>query len=200
MAPLLFTVGHSNHELEVFLGLLRRHEVTAVADVRSGPGSSYSPHFNREPLEAGLAQCGIRYVYLGEELGARRSELGCYADGRVKFDLVARSPLFHRGLERVRRGAAGQRIALLCAEKDPLMCHRAILICRHLRRDLDIRHILEDGRLEAHADAELRLLDLLGLPRGDLLSSVEEMIELAYDQQGERIAWSPPPIEEQIEA
>jgi uncharacterized protein (DUF488 family) len=188
--PVLYTIGHSNHDLAKFLELLRRHEIAAIADVRSHPYSRYNPQFNRESLEPALARGRLEYVFLGEELGARRSEPECYAGDAVRYDLVAESALFRAGLDRLRRGMANYRVALMCAEKDPLTCHRTILICRHLRADVaEIRHILEDGSSETNEAAERRLLALLKLPPRDLFRGEAEMIEQAYDLQGEKIAY-----------
>lgn len=189
----LITVGHSNHPLDAFLALLRTHAVALVADVRSSPYSRYLPHFNREPLASALAAAGLDYLFLGRELGARREESECYEAGKARYALIARSPLFHQGLDRVRAEAARRRVALLCAERDPLTCHRMILVCRHLREDFpSIEHIREDGRLESHADAETRLLTLCGLPDHDLFHSRADFLERAYDRQGERIAYAVP--------
>jgi len=186
----LFTIGHSNHSLEAFLELLRGHAVALVADVRSSPYSRYLPHFNREPLADALARAGHDYLFLGRELGARREEPECYEGGKARYDRIALCPLFHEGLGRVRREVARRRVALLCAERDPLTCHRAILVCRHLRRDIPaILHIREDGRLESHADAEHRLLALRRLPEHDLFQSRDDVLDRAYHLQGERIAY-----------
>lgn len=187
----ILTIGHSDHSWETFLQLLLQHRVDAVADVRSMPYSRFNPQFNREALQTGLKASGLYYVFLGEELGARRSEPDCYVDGKARYELIAKAPRFQEGLSRVREGAAKYRIALLCAEKDPLTCHRTILVCRHLRdAGITISHILEDGRLESREDAEQRLLSIAGKPGPDLFISVIERIEDAYDVQGERIAYT----------
>ena len=186
----LFTIGHSDHSADTLLALLRDHQITALADVRSSPYSRRHPQFNREALAAAVERNAIRYVFLGAELGARRTEPECYEDGKARYPLIARAPLFRQGLERVRRGAEKFRVALMCAEKDPLTCHRAVLVCRHLRDAFpDIQHIREDGRLESHHELESRLLAVAGLPEGDLFQSREELLERAYDWQGERIAY-----------
>lgn len=186
----LFTVGHSNHSLETFLGLLHQHRITAVADLRSVPFSRYVPHFNRDALARSLERAGIRHVYLGEELGAIRSEPECYSGGRVSYELVAQSPLFLRGIDRVRKGLESFRVALMCAEKDPLTCHRSVLVCRHLKGLVDpIVHILDDGRLEPHAEVEDRLLKLFGLHTPNLFLSRDDLVEQAYQQQAERLAY-----------
>jgi uncharacterized protein (DUF488 family) len=186
----LLTIGHSNHEIAVFLRLLTRHGVTAIVDVRSQPYSAFNPQYNREPLEQALRHHGVRYLFMGEELGARRSERQCYVAGKARYDLIARAPLFLSGLDHLRKHCRRDRVALMCAEKDPIECHRMILVCRHLRSEpFQIRHVLEDGSLETHSASESRLLDLLHLPSGDLFSSREDMIERAYDLQADRIAF-----------
>lgn len=189
----IHTIGHSNHEAEAFAELLVRHRIEAVVDVRSSPFSRFAPQFNRDPLAADLRGRGIHYLFLGRELGARREERECYVEGQARYALIAGTRLFREGIERVRSGAESRSIALMCAEKDPVTCHRMILVGRALRRaGAELAHVLEDGSVESNADAEDRLLDLLDLPRGDLFRSREELVEEAYERQGSRIAWSGP--------
>src|SRR5436190_21528851 len=109
----VFTIGHSNLEFGKFVTLLKQHGIQAVADVRSSPYSQFNPQFNREPLQRALREQGISYVFLGEELGARRSEPECYVSGRADYSLIARTPAFFRGLERITQGAAKMRIAMM---------------------------------------------------------------------------------------
>lgn len=187
----LYTIGHSNHPLERFIELLQRHHITAIGDVRSQPYSRFNPQFNRETLQKELQQHKIAYVYLGKELGARSDDPGCYVGGKVQYSRLAQTDLFQQGLDRLRKGMETYRIALMCAEKDPLMCHRTILICRHLRADdIALKHILEDGQLEDNRESEERLLEVLKLPQRDLFTTTEEFIELAYDIQSEKIAYA----------
>ena len=185
----LFTIGHSTHSVEGFLELLRMHRINAIADVRSSPYSRHTPQFNRELLQAFLKDQGIAYVFLGKELGARGGDPSSYLDGQVQFNLLAQTGLFKKGLDRLRKGASFHRITLLCAEKDPIRCHRMILVCRHLRADLMIQHIQEDGRLEQNDQAERRLMRELRIPESDLFASEQELIDRAYDLQGKRIAY-----------
>jgi hypothetical protein len=107
----------------------------------------------------------------------------------ARYEQIARLSAFRAGLERVRSESQRLRLALLCAEKDPLQCHRAILVCRHLRGDTDIQHILEDGALESRADAERRLMAEEGVPEQDLFESFDALLARAYDQRGEAIAY-----------
>jgi uncharacterized protein (DUF488 family) len=188
----LLTIGHSNHEIGALVELLRLHSIQAVADVRSQPYSSRFPQFNRPVLKRVLSHTGLQYVFLGQELGARRQETCCYAEGQARYDLVAKTDAFAQGLSRLLQGLARFRVALLCSEKDPLMCHRTILVCRHLRgKGFPIQHILADGSLESHEAAENRLLDMLGKSQPSLFATREQLIEQAYDEQGDRIAFRP---------
>jgi uncharacterized protein (DUF488 family) len=186
---ILYTIGHSTHSIEELIGLLKEHAVTAVCDVRSSPYSQYNPQFNRESLQKALKASGIAYVFLGGELGARTDDPSCYMDGKIQFDLLAGTDRFQQGLDRLRMGIRKFRISLLCAEKDPIMCHRMILVCRHVRGDdVSILHILEDGTLESNEESESRLMKSLKIAETNLFMAYEELVEMAYDGQGERIA------------
>jgi uncharacterized protein (DUF488 family) len=187
--PLLFTIGHSTRTPEEFVELLTANEITAIADVRSQPYSRHMPHFNRESLQTLLKECGITYVFLGEELGARRNESCCYVDGQAKYDLIARTPAFQSGLNRIRMGMKLFSIALMCAEKDPITCHRTILVARALRFECEIRHVVSSNYVESHSEAEQRLLRKWNLNGPDLFASPEDLLERAYQLQAEEIAY-----------
>ena len=147
----ILTIGHSNHSLERFLALLAKHRVTAVADVRSAPYSRFRPHFNRDALAAALMAQGIGYAFLGRELGGRPADPDCYQDGRVDYERVARTSGFRDGVARIIGRAARDRTALMCAEKEPLDCHRTLLVARALDdAGVAVVHILADGELEPH--------------------------------------------------
>ena len=191
MADTLYTIGHSTHTAQRVIDLLQLHNVTAVADVRSRPYSRINPQFNRESFSEKLKAVGIRYAFLGRELGARPQDSCCYSEGKVQYDLLARTDFFKAGLKRVSQGMTTHRVALMCAEKDPLTCHRAILVCRHLvSRGVDVNHILEEGRLETHEQALSRLLIEHRLAGCDLFKSPEEIIEEAYFERGKQIAYA----------
>lgn len=188
--PNVYTIGHSTHPLADFEALLRRHNVTAICDVRSTPFSRTNPQYNRENLKTFLPTAGMVYVFLGAELGARSMDPECYVDGKVQYDRLARTELFRKGIDRIRDGMREHRIALMCAEKDPLQCHRTILVARHLdEHGIAVEHIREDGRLESHDEALSRLLAMLKLSTEDMFRSRREVIVDAYRLQGERIAY-----------
>ena len=187
----LYTIGHSTHSIDRFIELLTMHHITAVGDVRSDPYSRFNPQFNRENLQKELKKQGITYVFLGKELGPRSDDPKCFENGKVRYDRLSKTALFQEGLKRIRQGMISYRISLMCLEKDPVACHRTILVCRHLRdQPVRIRHILEDGSVEENDAALRRLTTLLKLPERDLFTSPEEMVERAYDVQGDRIAFS----------
>ncbi len=196
MSKQLFTIGHSTHPIDQFIKLLSMHSVNVICDVRSKPYSKHNPQFNREVLKASLDHDGIKYVFLGDQLGARSKHPSHYINGTVQYSMIAATPEFHEGLERIRRGMENYRVAIMCTEKDPLTCHRSILVCRHLRgSDIDIQHILEDGSLESNDDLERRLKSLLKIPEQDLFIPQKNLIEHAYDIQGEKIAYKVDQVE-----
>ena len=186
----LYTIGHSNHETGHFIALLKMHEIAAVCDVRSSPYSQYNPQYNRELLQKALRDSDTAYVYLGGDLGPRSENPACYVDGKVQYSRLARTESFLSGLNRLRAGMKTHRIALMCSEKDPISCHRMILICRQLRPEpVEIVHILEDGRMEGLRESEQRLIRELKISQLRLFERPENLVERAYDTQAERIAY-----------
>ena len=186
----VLTIGHSTHSMERFVILLSQHRVTAVADVRSTPYSRFNPQFNRETLKEDLRKDGIHYVFLGQELGARSDDRSCYEKGRVQYSRLVRTERFRHGVGRVVHGSETYQVALLCAEKEPLDCHRTLLVAPALEREgLRVTHILGDGGLESQQDAMERLLNVMGLPHDDLLRSHQELVSEAMSRQEEKIAY-----------
>jgi len=189
MLKTLLTIGHSTHTIEQFISLLKQHRVQGVCDVRSVPFSQHNPQFNRRPLTQKLQEAGLFYGFMGKELGARSDNPSCYIDGKVQYNYLAEEPAFVGGIKRLREGLKNYRVALMCAERDPLTCHRTILVCREMRsKDLKIEHILADGSIETNEDAERRLMALMNL-QPDMLSSEHDCIEQAYDRQASIIAY-----------
>ena len=184
----IFTIGHSTHPIDAFIALLRQHGVTALADVRSSPYSRFNPQFNKDALVRELEVQGIKYVFLGRELGARTDDRSCYENGRVQYRRLALTEPFRDGIERVRKGSSKHRIALVCAEKEPLDCHRTLLVARALEEQgVEVRHILGDGRLEPHRDTLERLLKITGLAKDDLFWSGDERIAEALRRQEDKV-------------
>lgn len=197
----LFTVGHSNHNIKTFIELLQKYDITALADVRSHPYSRYLPDYCQAQLKNHLEAEKIRYVFLGQELGARPEDQSCYVEGKAIYEKIAATDLFTDGIRRILKGIKSRhRIALMCAEKDPMTCHRAILVCPQLKEyDLDMQHIQPDGQLESHRELEDRLLIKHGF-KGVIQTSLfdmsfyndlapEDQLLEAYRKQAEEIAY-----------
>ncbi len=186
----LYTIGHSNYQIERFIDLLKMHSINAICDVRSQPYSRHNPQFNREVLQPRLKENHITYVFLGSELGARSNDTSCYLNGKVQFNCLSQTSDFKKGIKRIKAGMDSYRVALMCAEKDPLMCHRTILICRYIRNEgVSIKHILSDGSIETNAELEDRLMKLFNMPQDDLFLDREKLVNRAYDMQSDKIAY-----------
>jgi uncharacterized protein (DUF488 family) len=187
----IFTIGHSNHGLGGFLQLLALHSIQAVADVRSQPSSRLHPHFDRGALKSHLKAVGIDYVFLGRELGGRPEDRECYDQfGQVDYDAVARTPSFAAGMDRLGQGAERYRVVLLCSEKDPITCHRMLLVSRRwFERGGDALHIRADGALEGQESAEARLMHEVGLSSSDMFRSPEEIRVEAFHKRAKEVAY-----------
>ncbi|MEK6746135.1 MAG: DUF488 domain-containing protein [Pseudomonadota bacterium] len=194
----IFTVGHSTHEIGKFMDLLKMHGITAICDVRSSPYSRFNSQYNRENFKSSLWENDIKYVFLGKELGARSDDPNCYQAGKVQYDLLAKTELFQKGLERVLQGAKDFNIALVCAEKDPIECHRTILVSRELeRKGCSISHILENGDIQTHDELVARLIKEINSGQAqDLFMTEVEIRNQAYRKQADKICYALPEEEE----
>lgn len=185
----LYTIGHSSHPFNLFVTYLKSLQVDTLIDVRSNPYSRFHPQYRYKALKANLPDAQIDYIFLGKQLGARSDDPAHYIDGRVSYRLLANSPIFRDGLNDLLRMAREAVVCIMCAEKDPLVCHRMLLVCRHLRHQpLNIRHILGDGSAEAHQETEKRLIKRAGLDQADLFPPPGDVVERAYDLQFRHIS------------
>jgi uncharacterized protein (DUF488 family) len=155
----VLTVGHSTHPAVRLLELLQLHAVSLLADVRSQPYSRFAHQFNRENLQPVVTNAGLRYLFLGEELGGRQlGKITVLQERLAAYDRLAGSAQFQRGLDRVLREAEAGTVAILCAEEDPTECHRRVWVARGLReRGASVKHIRGDGHVDA--DEALRRLE-----------------------------------------
>jgi len=144
------TLGHSNHSIDEWLALVRQHAIEVVVDTRSSPYSKYVPQFDREQMQRSLEAAGVRYLFLGAELGGRPANPGYYdTTGRVVYSLLRKDAAFQAAIVRLETGMERFHIALLCGEEDPAHCHRRLLIGRVLvERGHEMAHIRGDGRIE----------------------------------------------------
>ena len=188
---MIYTVGHSNHPIARFLQLLRGPGVTLLADVRSTPYSRFNPQFRRDALAEALGKDGIGYLFLGEELGARSKDPSCYDEGRVSYRKLAATDLFRQGIDRLLAAAKSHTVAIMCAEKDPLDCHRTILVARELvKRGESVAHILASGEVEPHEQVMEHLRKKLKIEPADLFGG--DVNEQAYETRGHQIAYVDP--------
>lgn len=198
----LFSIGHSNIPIDRFVGLLRGAGVNAVADLRSMPVSRYCPWFSAKNLVPRLQQEAVAYLSFGDTLGGRPREPSLYRDGVVDYEAMARRPAFAAALDRLLALADSRRLCLMCAEREPLDCHRALLVARALaERGVGVMHILHDGTIEPHTVSEQRLLAWSG-PHEDLFVTLHcERLAAAYRRRSRAVAHrakansppSPPP-------
>ena len=192
----LFTIGHSNLEMSDLLGALIRHEIHMVCDVRSRPGSFRFPQFNREPLMAQLASAKIIYQFFGDQFGGRPLDSRYYRpDGLVDYSARRKAPDFEEAMDRLLGFAQSQNVVLMCAEEDPLHCHRFLLICPAVvQRGILPMHLRCGAALESQRDAEDRLLQLHGfadVTSNSLFSqgraaALEDALRLQSEQYGFR--------------
>lgn len=189
----IFTVGYSGLEVDGFVRLLSTNGIDVVCDVRSTPYSHYKPDFSRGPLRKHLNAANIKYAFFGDQLGARPKDRSCYVSGQATYDRIAQTGFFTEGLDRLRLGAQKLNLALVCSEKDPIECHRAVLVCYNLP-DLreNISHIHTDGRIENQATFEQRLVQFHGLTPPPLLQRPgdwDTAVVEAYRKQAAGIAY-----------
>jgi uncharacterized protein (DUF488 family) len=149
--PEIFTIGHSNHPIERFIGLLQQATIEMLVDVRSVPASRFCPQFRREPLARALAAAGVGYRWRGDALGGKPRDRTLWRDGAPDYAAIAGQPQFERAIEELVSEARKTRLAIMCAERAPLECHRTLLLGPALeRRGAALRHILADGTIAAH--------------------------------------------------
>jgi uncharacterized protein (DUF488 family) len=186
----LFSVGHSNIAVERFVTMLRASGVEAITDVRSTPASRFFPWFSANALATRLEQHGIGYETYGDTLGGRPRDPSLYRDGIADYEAMAKRSEFQTGIDRLVTAVAGRRICLMCAEREPLDCHRCLLVARALaERGLAVGHILFDGSIEAHRATEQRLLAMSGEGDDLFLTGHDERLAAAYRRRARAVAY-----------
>jgi uncharacterized protein (DUF488 family) len=184
----IYTIGSSIHAIDEFMALLNKYKINAVADVRSVPYSKHTPQYNREKLSGILKENQINYLDFNKEFGARRRESEAYTNGIVDFKKVVNLPEFLYGIERINEGMSkGYNIVLLCAEKDPINCHRFFLVSKALvdKLSINIDHILYDGSAINHHDLEKEMVQKLYF-KNDLFNDHRTLLETAYERIGKK--------------
>lgn len=198
MNDVLYTIGHSQHKIEYFIEMLKVYKINYVLDVRSTPYSQFASDYNKENIKRVLSNVGIQYVFMGRYFGARQEDRNLYTgEGYLDFEKTRRGIPFQAGVQNVMKGVQlGNKIAFMCTEKDPIECHRAIMVARTFYENgLDVQHILWDKTLQSHAVLNKRLLDLYYPDRNQMSlffednKSEEEYLQEAYERQNEKIGY-----------
>lgn len=199
MKNVLYTIGHSNHTIERFIKLLKQHEINCVVDVRSNPYSRYNEQFNRENIKIQLNQNGIYYIFMGEEFGARRKEKELYTiDGYLDFEKTVKSSKFLNGVERIKEGLKRNfNIAIMCTEKNPIDCHRNIMIAKYFYDiGYEVKNILENGEIVEQQEINRQLVDNYFPDRNQIsflpeknLDNYDELVKKAYKLKNKEIGY-----------
>lgn len=188
---MIYTIGHSTHSIQNFINLLKKVGITAIADVRSAPYSRYQPHFNRESLVQSLSDSSIEYVFVGDSLGGRSAKESDYENGQVVYSRLKKNDYFENGIQRVILGAEKYKLALMCSEREPIECHRALLVGQTLfERGVLVTHIHSDGKQEPHEISLQRLLKMFKLDEPDLFRTKEEILLEALQRQEQKVAFT----------
>jgi len=189
----IFSIGHSNHSTDKFISLLKDSEVNMVVDVRSAPFSRMFPQFNQEALRKSLSDHEIGYLFLGDQIGGRSNDPDDYLDGQVMYKALATKEAFKTGINRLSEGSVRYQIAIMCSEKEPLDCHRTLLVSEALAvNGVVVSHIHADGTRESHGDVLARLLALHKLSSPDLFSNDVDRVQEALTLQERKIAYQIP--------
>jgi len=206
--PIIYTVGHSNHQIDFFLELLQTAQINCIVDVRSVPASTYSPQYNQDFLKNFLKHNQVTYLHFIDEFGAKQTDNDLLdSEGILDFEKVRKTRLFQQGLERIWHGVEkGFKIAILCSESEPLDCHRFSMISIGLENDgFEVRHILKDKSIKTNLELEMELLKKCEkkIPQNSLFEPkipFEVQLKAALKLKNKAIGFSPySPRDEQEE-
>ena len=157
----IFTIGYAGFRVDEFVDALNYHNVSAVIDVRSVPFSRYHPEYDAPVISKTLETRNICYRHFPREFGANQQDKSFYhPNGYMDFEKFAKSEQFKDGVNKILDAMNDYVIALMCAEKDPITCHRAILAARAFHKlGINVIHIMPYCEEITHQELEIRLLD-----------------------------------------
>ena len=192
----IYTIGYSSFKIEDFIQILKNNNITCVIDVRSNPFSEYFQDYNKDILEKKLKKENIMYRNYKKEFGARQEEPSFYPKGYLDFDLFTKTEQFNEGVLKIAKGIEmGFSFVLMCAEKDPITCHRNIMVAKAFKeRGYNIKHILFDGSIESQDDIEKRMIKEYFPERNQMAlfdenKSDEDLIKASYNKKNEEIGY-----------
>ena len=186
----LYTIGYSSYDISHFISILKKQQIKALVDVRSIPYSKFAPDYNTDNIKKILENNSIYYLNFGDGLGARTKIEECYQNNIAQYSLISKTPMFKEYTKRIISGLEKFNIVLLCAESDPLKCHRDIMICRYLKKYINnISHILQNEIIEDNTQPEIRLLREYNLEQEDFFSNYIDRLNEAYDLRSNEIQY-----------
>lgn len=193
----IYTIGYAAFpEIRDMMSTFKFFDINVLIDVRSIPFSKNFPTYNKPNLIEVCDENQLYYRHYAKPFGARQTDVEFLSDGQVDFDRFAKSDQFQEGIQKMANTVnAGYVPCLLCAEKDPIICHRSILIGRRLMEaGLIVRHIKAGGETETQEELQERLVNTYFKNREqvqiwDEPMSDEDYINEAYIIQNKKIGY-----------
>ena len=197
MVNTVYTIGYSGFSINDFITTLKKYHISLIVDVRSSPFSNHFPEYNRDVLESCLRTQGIYYRNYACEFGARQNDRRYYnQEGYLDFEIFAKSQYFLKGIQKLCNSMKqNYTFALMCAEKDPICCHRTILVARaFFNRGYNVIHLLENGKTITQQEINLRLIEKYYPDRDQMtfFETVQDdtiLLEKAYRKQNAEIGY-----------
>jgi len=176
----IYTIGHGAKSLDDLFEELFKFEIGFLIDIRSKPYSKYYPHFNKEALvNVFKARTDINYSWWGDILGGLPpADWNCYdTDGKIDYDKLGINPKFLSGIERIiKANEINCKVAMMCSEADPQMCHRSKLIGRVLGNyGIEVLHIVRNKRGEIIVKTQKAIFSEIVNEKLDLFSASSEI-------------------------
>ena len=197
MSGNIYSIGYTSFEINSFIDIIKEHDISCVVDVRSNPvASEYYQIYSRTSLEKILNSKNIYYRNYALEFGARQVDYSLYKEfGYLDFDRFIKTPNFLLGINKIKKGLElGYNFVLMCAEKDPINCHRAIMVAKGFKENgIIVDHIMADNSIQSQIDIEQRLLNMYFPQRGQQNlfeeKTEEDYIKEAYRVQNSKIGY-----------
>ena len=194
MTDTIYTIGYSGFSIKEFIDTLKAHKINFVVDVRSKPFSHHNPEYDSPVISRTLEAEGIKYENFAREFGARQEDRNFYTpEGWLDFEKFMSSRQFYDGITKILEG--DYTYALMCKEKDPIDCHRGIMVARVFNEiGRDVIHLMPDGNNLTQEDLEHEMIALYfsNYEHGDLFSGYpteRELVDAAYRMRNAKIGW-----------
>lgn len=192
----IYTIGYSGFKIEDFINTLKKYNINSVIDVRSNPHSQFYVDYNKENLENTLKTNKIIYRNYKDEFGARQEDKSFYTNGCLNFKAFSQSKIFQSGLKKIINAMPlGYTFVLMCSEKEPIRCHRNIMVARvFFEQGYEVKNILSDGTYVTQDEIEKELVNIY-YPNREQLSLLSEpltwneMVENCYKLQNHKIGY-----------